>query len=263
MCVLERTLHWVVEQHRPFYPERVRHMPITDQHKMLSLKLRGHYQYFGITGNSQALSAYLLAAKRLWRQWLARRSNKAPKSWQWFVARGMLIGTAWPRSTAARAEVLGPHPQLVFSPMESWLGISTSARRNRLELTMTQDVCFSMIPTLMRLIFACQSGPPPQQLTSGPACLTKVLDEQESGVASWLSKPGWGRTISLPVCPNLVMLHRGWPQTLPGCEGLQADGFIDLMMCLPLNEHAAGRGGRHELGGMRYLAFRNLSSKMV
>jgi group II intron reverse transcriptase/maturase len=66
--------------------KRVRHMPITYQHKMLSLKLRGHYQYFGITGNSRALSAYLLAAKRLWRKWLARRSNKAPKSWQWFVA---------------------------------------------------------------------------------------------------------------------------------------------------------------------------------
>ena len=35
-----------------------RHKPPDEQHKMLSSKLRGHYAYYGITGNSAALSRF-------------------------------------------------------------------------------------------------------------------------------------------------------------------------------------------------------------
>jgi len=50
-----------------------RHRPISEQHQTLSQKLRGHFAYFGITGNSQALGRFRNAVERLWRGWLSRR----------------------------------------------------------------------------------------------------------------------------------------------------------------------------------------------
>lgn len=61
-----------------------RHRPVTEQHKMLSLKVRGHYGYFGITGNSRALARYLHEVERLWRRWLDRRSSRAKMTWDRF-----------------------------------------------------------------------------------------------------------------------------------------------------------------------------------
>jgi RNA-directed DNA polymerase len=63
---------------------KVRHEPICAQHKTLSAKLRGHFQYYGITGNSGALSRILWQAHRIWRKWLGRRSSKAHRTWEWF-----------------------------------------------------------------------------------------------------------------------------------------------------------------------------------
>jgi len=40
------------------------------------LKLKGHYQYFGITGNFASLDRVYLEIKRIWRKWLNRRSQK-------------------------------------------------------------------------------------------------------------------------------------------------------------------------------------------
>jgi len=53
---------------------RNRHQPIPTQHVTLSQKLRGHYAYYGITGNFRALSCFHYAVRELWRKWLARRS---------------------------------------------------------------------------------------------------------------------------------------------------------------------------------------------
>jgi group II intron reverse transcriptase/maturase len=63
---------------------KVRHEPICAQHKTLSAKLRGHFQYYGITGNSGALSRILWQAHRIWLKWLGRRSRKAHRTWEWF-----------------------------------------------------------------------------------------------------------------------------------------------------------------------------------
>jgi len=60
-----------------------RHSPIPEQHRMLSLKLRGHYAYYGVPGNSRALSGFLYNVQRSWRKWLFRRSRKARQSWEW------------------------------------------------------------------------------------------------------------------------------------------------------------------------------------
>ena len=64
--------------------ERVRHEPISQQHKVLSQKLRGHNQYYGITGNGQALAALVYWVMHMWRKSLGRRSYKAKRNWAWF-----------------------------------------------------------------------------------------------------------------------------------------------------------------------------------
>jgi RNA-directed DNA polymerase len=61
-----------------------RHLPLLDQHQTLCQKLLGHFGYFGITGNSEALRRFRDAVTRLWRTWLARRRRRAPSSWDRF-----------------------------------------------------------------------------------------------------------------------------------------------------------------------------------
>jgi RNA-directed DNA polymerase len=63
-----------------------RHLPIPDQHKRLSEKMIGHYAYYGITGNSRQVSNYADQIKRIWKNWLERRSRAGPMSWDKFRA---------------------------------------------------------------------------------------------------------------------------------------------------------------------------------
>ena len=58
-----------------------RHMEILEQHNKLVGKINGHYQHFGITGNSKALKRYLYEVRRIWRKWLDRRSQKERMPW--------------------------------------------------------------------------------------------------------------------------------------------------------------------------------------
>lgn len=59
-----------------------RHKPIKEQNRILNTKLRGHYAYYGISGNSAGLSRFCCEVERLWMKWISRRSRKAPKSWE-------------------------------------------------------------------------------------------------------------------------------------------------------------------------------------
>lgn len=68
--------------------KRNSHQPIDEQHRKLSQKLRGHYAYYGITGNAAALSGFRNEVTRLWRKWLSRRSWAGRLSWGRF--RGIL-----------------------------------------------------------------------------------------------------------------------------------------------------------------------------
>ena len=45
-----------------------------EQWKALTAKVRGHYGYFGITGNFVALERFVDRVKDAWRRWLGRRS---------------------------------------------------------------------------------------------------------------------------------------------------------------------------------------------
>ena len=59
----------------------VRHQRVAWQHEHLVRKLRGHYNYYGLRGNIQALSRLRYEIERTWRKWLDRRSRKARMSW--------------------------------------------------------------------------------------------------------------------------------------------------------------------------------------
>ena len=63
---------------------RFMHLDVSEQHQALSAKLRGHYSYFGITGNSRALRRFLREVTRRWRRWLDRRSRRARMTWDRF-----------------------------------------------------------------------------------------------------------------------------------------------------------------------------------
>jgi len=62
-----------------------RHRPIPEQHQTLCQKLRGHYAYYGITGNSIALARFREEVRRLWWKWLGRRRSGNRPSVSWFV----------------------------------------------------------------------------------------------------------------------------------------------------------------------------------
>lgn len=62
-----------------------RHLPLIEQQRGLGQKLRGHYGYYGITGNALALARFRNEVRRAWRKWLARRSNSTQMPWERFV----------------------------------------------------------------------------------------------------------------------------------------------------------------------------------
>ena len=61
----------------------MRHLPIANQHRMLSSMLRGHFNYYGITGNGDALWRVRGVAERAWGRALARRNSRR-FAWQRF-----------------------------------------------------------------------------------------------------------------------------------------------------------------------------------
>ena len=65
-------------------PVNHRHWKLRDQQAALSRKLRGHYAYYGITGNAQALGRLRYEVERRWRKWLGRRSRSGRMSWERF-----------------------------------------------------------------------------------------------------------------------------------------------------------------------------------
>lgn len=63
---------------------RNRHKPVPEQQATLTRKVRGHYQYYGRSGNYYALSRFYQAVRRVWKYWLGQRSWKAPFTWDRF-----------------------------------------------------------------------------------------------------------------------------------------------------------------------------------
>ena len=63
---------------------RHRHQPLAEQQVILTRKMRGHYAYYGITGNAPSLSGFRVAVTRIWRKWLSRRKRGKPIPWPRF-----------------------------------------------------------------------------------------------------------------------------------------------------------------------------------
>jgi len=55
---------------------RMRHHRLREQHEVLSQMLRGHYNYYGITGNGDAIKRFRHHAERIWGRSLARRNSR-------------------------------------------------------------------------------------------------------------------------------------------------------------------------------------------
>jgi group II intron reverse transcriptase/maturase len=66
------------------WASRARHLPIEVQAAQLGSKLRGHFNYYGIRGNSGGISRFRYEARRLWKKWLGRRSQRADMTWDKF-----------------------------------------------------------------------------------------------------------------------------------------------------------------------------------
>lgn len=83
-----------------------RHDDLRAQQHGLAVKLRGHYGYYGIIGNSLALRRFYNEVTRVWRKWLDRRSNHSRVDWQRMLAileRYSLPPPRMPRPYIARA----------------------------------------------------------------------------------------------------------------------------------------------------------------
>ena len=72
--------------------QRNLHRPVAEQRRVIVAKLRGHCQYYGITGNSVALERFRHEMLCVWRSWLNRRSQRARMPW----ARFNLLLRHWP-----------------------------------------------------------------------------------------------------------------------------------------------------------------------
>jgi len=59
-----------------------RHAAMPHQHATLSQKLRGHFAYYGITGNAVALNRFRRGVIGLWRKWLSRRHRGGEVAWE-------------------------------------------------------------------------------------------------------------------------------------------------------------------------------------
>ena len=60
------------------------HWPLKKQQRWLSAVLRGHYAYYGLLGNSRALSGFAYNVRKLWFRALCRRSQKNAMTWERF-----------------------------------------------------------------------------------------------------------------------------------------------------------------------------------
>lgn len=60
------------------------HRKVREQHGQLSSMMRGHFNYYGVTGNIQALKSFANEVKRIWRSWLNRRSRERTMPWKRF-----------------------------------------------------------------------------------------------------------------------------------------------------------------------------------
>jgi group II intron reverse transcriptase/maturase len=78
-----------------------RHEPVQEQHRALVVRIQGHFNYFGVQGNTKCLTLLLEAAKRAWHKWLNRRSQRATINWERFNALLRVMPLPAPKATVS------------------------------------------------------------------------------------------------------------------------------------------------------------------
>lgn len=68
------------------YCRRHRQEPVKEQHASLKRRLDGHFNYFGVSGNTRSLSLLVYHTEYFWRKWLRRRSQRTRLTWPRFKA---------------------------------------------------------------------------------------------------------------------------------------------------------------------------------
>lgn len=90
---LARVTEWLKAQ---------RHQPVRQLVEALNARLRGHYNYYGVIGNSRSLRACFHQVGRLLKKWLGRRSQKSRMTWEKFSALLKRFPLEGPRITESR-----------------------------------------------------------------------------------------------------------------------------------------------------------------
>ena len=83
------------------------HQPIPEQGRWLASVLRGHYQYYAVPDNIEALSAFRRQIIRSWLWTLRRRSQRARLTWE----RMWLLADRW----LPQPKILHPWPEQRFA----------------------------------------------------------------------------------------------------------------------------------------------------
>jgi group II intron reverse transcriptase/maturase len=86
---------------------RRRHWPIPEQGRWLASVLRGHFNYYAVPGNIDAISAFRDQVRWLWRESLRRRSQRHRMTWERYAR----IASRWLPS----ARIVRPHPSVAFA----------------------------------------------------------------------------------------------------------------------------------------------------
>ena len=73
---LSRALHQIQQ-----WCKANRHEPLLAQQQGLASKLSGHYEYYGITSNFEAIKQFYTETERIWRKWLSSRSRAGNVTW--------------------------------------------------------------------------------------------------------------------------------------------------------------------------------------
>lgn len=74
-----------------------RHQRIRRQVETMKQKLRGHYNYYGIAGNSKGIQQFFDGVMRIWYRWLNRRSQHRSYTWKGFKEMAKEYGIPKPR----------------------------------------------------------------------------------------------------------------------------------------------------------------------
>ena len=86
---------------------RRRHWAVPEQGRWLASVLRGHFNYYAVPGNIDAISAFRDQVRWLWRESLRRRSQRHRMTWERYAQ----IASRW----IPPAHIVRPYPSVAFA----------------------------------------------------------------------------------------------------------------------------------------------------